>query len=512
MVADKNINIHHRDKFRYYGAAIFSGLLLIFAYPPFDIGVIAWIALIPLINSCLQLKPRQAFTAGFLFALPFNLYLNFYLTNVLFPYLGLSLGLLTMIALIIYLSIFYGLFACLTSFVARQGKTWFLILAVPVIWLLAEYLRSLSFMAYNVGYLGYSQWNYSFILGLASLYGYWGLPFLMVYFQTLLLFVGQKGLNRYTKTSHAVIIVLIFSAGLLAPRYFALDNEDQSLDVILVQGNSTAAEIMASEKEQIGKRYLNQTRLALVENPSVDLVVWPETVVDLDFRDGEKHFHLLAAGESTFELPLLYGARTRFDDDLFNTILLYKPQQDNIPLYHKQRLVPFVEFFPAEQYLNRLLKLDMLLGSYSAGEQVTLFEIDGARLGGAICFESYFGDHTRLIARKGAEHLFILTNDNWFGRSIGLEQHAQVGAIRAAEMGIGLTQVANSGITISFDYLGRELFRTGKEVEDTIVTTLPLLKRQTLYQLWGDYFPAFWAIILFAGLAYLILTKNKSTG
>ncbi len=493
---------------RYYYTALFSGLVLILAYPPFDLGFVAWIALVPLIYCAFVLPPAKAFAAGFLFALPFNLYLNLYLGQVLFPHLGFTLGLITMIALILYLNLFYGLFALAASYVSRQGKPWFTVPAVPALWLMAEYLRSLGFMAYNVGYLGYSQWHYPALLGVTALYGYWGLPFILIYFQTALTLYWRKELKKELALASLAFFLLLIFAGLLVPGLFGLEQVDHNLNTVLIQGNSTPEEIMTGEKELIGRRYLNQTQQALAVNPDVDLVVWPETVVDLDFRQQIKHFHLLTAAEDSFELPLLYGARTRYPEQLFNTILLYQPGEKEIPLYHKQRLVPFVEFFPAEQYLNLILRLNMLLGSYSPGSELTIFELNSVRLAGVICFESYFGDHTRLFARSGAEHLFVLTNDNWFGSSIGLEQHAQAGAIRAAEMGIGVTQVANSGITISFDYLGRELFRTEKQVEDTVVVSLPLAHRQTVYRLWGDYFPALWALFLAAGLISIYFSNH----
>jgi apolipoprotein N-acyltransferase len=499
------------DEKCYYCAALFSGLVLILAYPPFDLGFVAWVALIPLIYSAFELPPVKAFAAGFLFALPFNVYLNFYLSQVLFPHLGFTLGLMAMTALIIYLNLFYGLFALTASFVYRQGKPWFTVPAVPALWLMVEYLRSLGFMAYNVGYLGYSQWPYPALLSVTALYGYWGLPFILVYFQTALTMYWRKELKKDLALKSLAFLLLLIFAGLLVPNLFIPEQVNRNLNTVLIQGNSTPEEILTGGKELIARRYLNQTRQALAINPAVDLVVWPETVVDLDFRQQVKHFHLLTAAEDSFELPLLYGARTRYPQQLFNTILLYQPGEKEIPLYHKKRLVPFVEFFPAEQYLNRILNLNMLLGSYSPGSELTIFELNSARLAGVICFESYFGDHTRLFAKDGAEHLFVLTNDNWFGSSIGLEQHAQAGAIRAAEMGIGVTQVANSGITISFDYLGRELFRTGKQVEDTVVVSLPLAHRQTVYSLWGDYFPALWALFLAAGLISIYLSKHSGS-
>ncbi len=125
-----------------------------------------------------------------------------------------------------------------------------------------------------------------------------------------------------------------------------------------------------------------------------------------------------------------------------------------------------------------------------------IFNVEGLPLAGVVCFESYFGDLTRLFAARGARHLFVLTNDGWFGGTTALEQHAQVSALRAAEMGIGVTQVANSGLTVSYDYRGRERLRSGKQKAETFVTDLDLTGRLTPYRLLGDYFPAFWNLCL----------------
>ena len=207
-------------------------------------------------------------------------------------------------------------------------------------------------------------------------------------------------------------------------------------------------------------------------------------------------------------VDLLYGARVRDRDQLFNSIALITKEQERIPLYHKQRLVPFVEYFPMEELLNRLLKLELLLGSYTAGDEITVFKIDDIPLAGVICFESYFGDHTRLFAAEGSRHLFVLTNDAWFGESIGLEQHAQAAAVRAAEMGRGVTQVANSGITISFDFRGRELFRSEKNATAVCSVPLDLTTRDTIYVRYGDYFPAFWAVFLLFSIPILLIRRT----
>lgn len=496
---------------RFLLPALVSGVLLIAVFPPFEQGYLAWFALLPFFISLVGLNPKRAFLAGTVFGLPLHLYLNLYLANVLFPYLPTALALVAMSALVIYISLFHGLFALVVSFTFRLNRAWFSALALPSIWLFAEYIRSVGFMGYNVGYIGYSQWHYPFILNISSLYGYWGLAFLIVLFQAIIALAVVEKLRDRELTIVSLIFLALLFAGLTLPNLAGTDEGDEKLKVALIQGNISPELVVAEGRENVLNSYLELSRAALQENPDLDLVVWPETVVDLDFNRSRKHPVELQELASEYGISFLYGARLREEAKLFNSIVLLNSGEDELTAYHKHRLVPFVEFFPMEELLNRLLQLDLLLGSYSAGEELTIFELDGIPLAGVVCFESYFGDHTRWFAGKGAQHIFVLTNDAWFGESIGLELHAQAAAIRAAETGVGVTQVANSGITISFDHLGQELFRSDKNVVDTIIYELDLTKRATAYTRYGDYLPAAATLFLFISLLIQRLPFNRKS-
>ncbi len=477
-------------------APLFSGLMLIFAFPPFEQGYLAWFALIPLLAACLQLRPARAFWAGFVFGIPLHLYVNLYLAHVLFPHLSTTLAIIAMTSLVLYISLFSGLFSLSLALVNRAGLAWFTALAAPALWLIFEFIRSLSFLGYNVGYLGYTQWNYTLLLNIASLYGYWGLPFLIVFFQILVVLIYRKEIRDSKRYMLSALFVILLAGGIIIPNFMPEHESSRELKALLVQGNSHPELVVEGSQDDILQLYSDYTLEALKLNPEAELVVWPETVARLDFTEQRSHDPIITSLGKDFSVSVFYGARVRKDELLYNSITYFEEEQSKVPVYHKNRLVPFVEFFPMEDLLNRLLELDLLLGSYSAGEKITLFDVKGIPVGAVICFESYFGDHTRHFAREGSRHLFILTNDAWFGESIGLDQHAQAAAIRAAEMGVGVTQVANSGLTISFDHYGQELFRSGKNEPAVFMKSLDLATRDTIYTRYGNYFPAFWALFI----------------
>lgn len=508
-MANKISILLHRYK-RFY-LALLSGALLITAFPPFELGFMAWFSLLPLLIACMKSSPKKAFWIGFVFGLPFHLYTNFYLTHVLFPYLPTYLAVIALVALVCYISLFYGLFTAFASFAYQTGAAWFFAFSIPAAWLLIEFLRSLSFLAYNVGYLGYTQWGYPLLLNMASVYGYWGLPFLIVFFQVLLLGFIQQIFSKNQAYILAGSFSILLTSGLIIPQFMPLIEGARNLDAAFIQGNIHAEQVIEDNREDRVKIYLDLTAEAMQNNPQTDLVVWPETVARINLGTGREHPNSIAALGEEFEIDLLYGARVNDNGTLYNSIAHLKPGQDNLPIYHKHRLVPFVEYFPMEKLLNRFLNLDLLLGSYNPGKDITVFNIQGIPVGGVICFESYFGDHTRLFAARGGRHIFVLTNDAWFGESIGLEQHAQAAAIRAAEMGVAVTQVANSGITISFDYKGREIFRSDKNVAAIYNLPLDFTTRKTIYVRYGDYFPAFWILFLLVATPAARLLSRKKT-
>ena len=490
---------------------LLSGLMIILAFPPFEQGYAAWFALLPLLWVCLKSPPWKGFKAGFIFSLPFTLYVNFYLAHVLYPYLSDFLATVAMIGLVLFISLFYGAFGLAASLTTLPGRAWFTALAVPSLWLIMEYLRSVTFLAYNVGYLGYTQWSYPALLNIASVYGYWGLPFLIVFFQVIIVLFWLNELRGRALGGIVFAFVIALALGLGGAEFQKVEIEARPLWTALIQGNVQPDLVVERDRQEVLEHYLKLTRLALEEEPAVELAVWPETVARLDFGTEKIHPEALVQMGREYGVDLLYGARVRKPGHLYNSITLFSEGQEEIPIYHKHRLVPFVEFFPAEQVLNRILQLDLLLGSYTPGEDITVFDLNGRPVAGVVCFESYFGDHMRRFAAAGSVHQFVVTNDAWFGESIGLEQHAQAAAIRAAETGTGVTQVANSGITISFDYRGRELFRSGKSETAIITVPLEMTRRETFYTRFGNYFPAMWAAFLVITIPCFILKARRES-
>ena len=499
---------------------LLSGLLLLLSFPPFNQGYLAWVSLLPLFFYCRAVPPgKKALMGGLLSGMIFFLYLNSYIAisvNFLFHPL---LGILVVVAASLYSSLFIAVFALSLSFFLQRRRPVLTALAAPALWVLLEYLRSAGLLGFSGGLLGYSQAGYPSLLPLVSLYGYWGLPFSMILFQIAFFYLftalGRK--NGFPLRIGLVWPFLIFSivlfAGLTLPSLFPVQEKDEALRIALLQGNILQEDVLNPAMAPVNfQKHLVLTKEAAERYGNLDLIVWPETVFSLNVARNQRDAAAkLASLAKATEAPLMFGAM--FEDnvsgDVFNSILLQRPGQPafDAQRYDKQRLVPFAEYFPFHNLLNSLLNSTVSLGTYTPGGEASPFYLENITVGGIICFESYFPVPALHLARGGAEHIFILTNDAWFLKSHGVQQHADAAPFRAAELGIGVTQVANTGLTRSYNYQGEKTldllpFQEGSAL---LETTMP--QRQTLYRLWGDYF------VLLSGIIFvfcLIQTHRRS--
>jgi apolipoprotein N-acyltransferase len=484
------INFYSRN----YLLPLLSAFLLILSFPRINLGFLAWFSLLPLFFYCQRKGTswKQCFLGGALLGFPLFLYLHAYMSLSVNFFLPPIYGYLLIIIAAVYSCLFTALFAAGFFFLLRGGKVYALSLGAPSLWVLLEKLRSAGLLGHTGGFLGYSQVDYGFILQNISLYGYWGLAFLMVLFQVIIFLAWQKAGRKLILP--AVLFLLLFLCGSFLPSLFPEAQSQEPLRLVLFQGNIPQEEILdPALAVRNFTRYLTLSQKAFRQNSPLDLLIWPETVYSTNVGKcfpGAKDELALLAGKT--QAAVLLGAMFTEETtgNVYNSIVLQKPGYTSWDMarYDKIHLVPLSEYFPFPDLVNDLLGLDITLGSYTPGTETHIFSLGKNNFAGIVCFESYFPRPALDLARRGAEHLFVLTNNAWFPDSTGLDQHARVAAIRAVETGLGVTQVANTGQTISYDYRGKKILHMPLQQEGFAFLETAFPHRLTLYRLWGDYF------------------------
>jgi len=124
-----------------------------------------------------------------------------------------------------------------------------------------------------------------------------------------------------------------------------------------------------------------------------------------------------------------------------------------IQLYHKSKLVPFVERIPFPRLFKPLEKFSINLGGTvgSLGEQEerTVFTSANGLIKAApiICYESVYGEYVTDYVKNGANILCVITNDGWWRDTPGYRQHFNYACLRAIETRRSIVQSANTGIS-----------------------------------------------------------------
>jgi apolipoprotein N-acyltransferase len=177
-----------------------------------------------------------------------------------------------------------------------------------------------------------------------------------------------------------------------------------------------------------------------------------------------------------------------------------------VGVYDKVHLVPFGEYLPFQNLLERFgfTQLTKVRGGFSAGTRRRPMAVPLAPAAmPLICYEIIFpGEAVPAGERPG--WLLNVTNDGWFGNSIGPYQHFQQARVRAIEEGLPLVRAANTGISAVVDPLGRILNTLPLGAEGILDAPLPRPLDVTVYARWGDV----WAGLLVAFSLILCLRQR----
>ena len=371
--------------------------------------------------------------------------------------------------------------------------------------------------------LGYSLlWMKTPIFQLADVVGFWGLSTWILVAQA---FVAYGFIIRKTRTQKAISIFSFVLIAIVALTAIGLKKEefwsrtDSEVQFGVVQGNiGNAEKILSEQKDQfqsfILKTFTDLTDAHLKENPQTEILLWPETAMpfalDLDFQQRFLQKSLMQKVQD-WQITLLtggYSQSTTKKDHLGypltrNSVFFIGPhlQLQGNP-YHKTALLVFGEYMPFGEELPILYKLLPFVGVYERGPgpsptKVILKNQNEIILGPQVCYESLDPAFSRGLSDKGAEILFNVTNDSWFGWWAEPYQHNTMTLARAIEVRRPLIRSTNTGITSAILANGLVLQESSVDQSWAYTYKIPYLKNppSTFYTRVGHWDWIFWGLI-----------------
>jgi len=475
--------------------AALSGILMGLPFVNFRLWPLAWIALVPLLFAIRDKDHHRSFWLSYFAGATFFGMVLHWLSSLVYWVGGIVL--VGVLLLVLYLAVYWGIFGLVVGYTrARFGApAW---LTGAAVWVLLEYVQSKLFTGFGWALVGYSQMYNNRILQWASVGGVFLVSAIVVLSNLLIysLIFEPRRVPRLIAVLLLVGLSFVFGGVLLRP-----EHSERTVGVAIVQGNF-GQDVFWSPGLSEESILVHEQLSSQAVREGTDLIIWSEAAVP-GYLESEprleeevkryakrKGVHLLLGAKRAVQTP---------DWQAFNSAYLISDEGEIVDRYDKMHLCPFGEYLPLRRVFPLLEKIAPPLGDFSPGRRRTVFEMNGAKFGVLICFETVFPDLARALVREDTDFLTTITNVAWYGRSAAAYQDLAICVFRAVENRTWLVRAANSGISCFIDpwggirsvvhQNGDPLFVKGWSREN-----VDTKKRFSLYTFFGD------TVVLVSGL------------
>lgn len=518
--------------------AIAIGLLLAESYITKPAPWFAWLAFIPFVIAIFNI--RSAFFSlvfGWLIGGIFYFVSIYWIsTTVLEGTANPALANTSLTALSALLAVQFSLFALGAYYLKRMPFAW--PLSVACLWVGLEILHqliALKFMAFPWFVLGYTQFNFIYLIQISSFAGAYGVSFIVVFCSLTAGFLFLN-INRLLKSFYFVLacclmlFTLSFSHKVIKDQLNYMHSSPNTLRVALMQPY-THKLMVEGHYEDVAF-----TIAGLIEGlkgKKSSLVIWPESSLPGDLLDNEYMDYIVEQSGELKASQIFGGTETVDGEDYVAAVLV--DGTGILDDYKKTKLVPYGEFLPFKGILGGYYEANgvtALTGTFKEGtEPGKVFNIltdistkekgkdktkkEEISFGVEICFESIFPSIYRKQALSGADFFVNISNDAWFtADGPAAYQHLRANVFRAVENRRPLLRSTNTGISAWIDSLGRIRYSTELDKQESSVFNFIFNDRdaKTFYTSHGDIFAyiclVFSLTLVITGIVFLGGTRD----
>lgn len=457
--------------------AVGGGVALGLAFPPFDLAPLAFVGVAAFLASLRGIRATTRILLGFVFGLAFFGLLLLWVRRA---------GLHAYVALVATESVFPSLFALAAGPVLDRRSSAATVGASALWILIMEAARSrFPLGGFPWGSLGLPVVGTPLAL-IAPLGGGIAVAWVIAYLSAALASFPRARL----RSGLATIAPALALVGLGLP-FLGQPSVGQELRVAVVQGNVPLPPELASPPRTARVLADHVALTRAIAPGSVDLVVWPEGVVDLDVErpsPGQLAPPPLAGLARETGAWIVAGVVSDAGPGRFrNSAVAVDPSGSVAGVYDKQRPVPFGEYVPGRPFLGFITALRAVPADMVPGSGPRPLPVPGGPIGTPISYEVAFSRIVQRFAAEGARAVVVPTNTSSFGpRAATAEQQLQATRMRALELGLWVVQSAPSGISAIVDPRGRVVERTDLYEAAVLRSAIRLADPSTPFARWGE--------------------------
>ena len=324
----------------------------------------------------------------------------------------------------------------------------------------------------------------------------------------------DKDKTNFKKNIIILAITILVPLAISKIMYVTYNEKGDEVEVVVVQPNIdpykeefrlSSGEILRRNLELAEPLMDENTRFVVSPESSIHESIWLENVdsyksiKNLKLFSRNNHNAAYVIGASTLGMVPKgeeddFAARKFYDADeyyySYNTAFLVSNKTD-IQYHQKSRLTPGVEMMPSWWFLrpikNFAIDLGGTVGTLKRENKITLLDFEDYRIASMICYESVFGDYVSKFVKEGADLIFVITNDGWWGDTPGHRQHLEMSKLRAIENRRSVARSANTGISAFINQRGDIIEKTQYWQAAALRNTVKANEELTFYSKHGDY-------------------------
>ena len=457
-----------KNKILLYFFIFLLGLISSFSLPPYSLFYLNFFSYpfflwILLFHSKDKIK---SFNLGWIFGFGYFISNLYWITNSLtFDEIFKPLIPFALIFIPLFLGIFYGLSTLVFS-ILNPKKNFLSILMLTTSLSIFEYFRSFIFGGFPWNLIAFSFVDYlEFIqiLSITGTYAFNSVVILLFLLPTILFFNYKKNKK---------ISILIFSLLLSFTNYFWGKSNLRQNELTKKIDLGFTIKII-SPKININRYFQNEKPSKLISeliniskpNPlNETLFILPEGILSSIYFEDLKKFKTLFSNNFSKKHKIILGININEKQKIYNSLLVVNNDLNVLQKYYKNKLVPFGEFLPFENVLSNLgfKKITQGYQSFSADNRRDVIRYNNYSFIPLICYEIIYSGQINK-SEKNYDFILNISEDGWFGNSIGPYQHYSHSIFRSIEEGKPVIRSSNNGISAFINPKG--------QVIDKILTT-----------------------------------------
>ena len=445
------------------------GIISSFSLPPYNFFILNFFTfpfLFFFIISNLHVGRWRFFLIGWIFGFGYFISNIYWITNSLtFEEFFLPLIPIAFFLLPLFLGLFYGLFTFIFSFFNLE-KNYRSILIFAFIFSLVEFVRGNILGGFPWNLIAYSWLEYTSFIQILSIIGVYSFNLLSI---TLFLLPAIIFFNRSQFSKILVLVFSIISIG--ANIYFGKNMINKYHKAQFIDLNTNIKVIAPKvklnrffQKEDPNIIINELIELSKPEKTKKTLFIFPEGILTNIYLEDLNIYKENFKNNFSENHKIIFGINSQSGLKIYNSLVVLDNNLNTLANYKKNNLVPFGEFLPLENMFSKfgLKKITQGYQSFSSDDDRKIIEINNIKFLPIICYEIIYSGK---LNKSGEKFDFILniSEDGWFGNSIGPYQHFSHSIFRSIEEGKNLVRSANNGISAYINPIGQIV----KKVEST---------------------------------------------